>query len=187
MPLGPKDVFMRLATVRAAMILIYCKTASKILETIRESQFGFLQKKFKSGSRSTLDSLKCILKSVKEIRHSDHLKEENWYEIITYFVGFKTLDSLFLLLFAENDERSAVLVKCKTHDTFLWSSKWDKRVRESWEVYDLRPLLDFWSLERTYLFKRRNLIITISHVEIWIAKIGDWAKHLAPRLYLWLW
>ena len=126
MPFGPKDVFMRLATVRAAMILIYCKTESKKLETIRESQFGFFQKKFKSGSRSTLDPLRCILKSVREMGHSDHLLEENWYEIITYFVGFKTLDSLFLLLFAENDERSAVLVKCKTHDALLWSSKWDK-------------------------------------------------------------
>ena len=77
MPFGPKDVFMRLATVRAAMILIYCKTESKILETVRESQFGFFQKKFKSGSRSTLDPLRCILKSVREMGHSDHLLEEN--------------------------------------------------------------------------------------------------------------
>ena len=41
-------------------------------------------------------------------------------------MGFKTLDSLFLLLFAENDEGSAVLVKCKTHATILWGSKSDK-------------------------------------------------------------
>ena len=60
MPLGPKDVFMRLATVRAAIILIYCTTESKKLESITEVQFGFFQKKFKSGSRSALNVFRCI-------------------------------------------------------------------------------------------------------------------------------
>ena len=77
MPFGPKDVFMRLATVRAAMILIYDTTEGSKLETITEAQFGFFQKKFKSGSRSTLCSLRCILKSVREMGHSDHLLEEH--------------------------------------------------------------------------------------------------------------
>jgi len=33
----------------------------------------------------------------------------------TYLVGLKTLDSLLLLLLAEDDERATVLVECKTH------------------------------------------------------------------------
>ena len=106
MPFGPKDVFMRLATVRAAMILIYEATAENKLVRITEAKFRFFQKKFKSGSRSTLDSLRCILKSVSVGQHSE-LK----YWIITYFVGFETLDSLLLLLFSENDERSSVFVE----------------------------------------------------------------------------
>ena len=33
----------------------------------------------------------------------------------TYLVGFKTLHSLLLLLFAENDEWATVFVECETH------------------------------------------------------------------------
>ena len=33
----------------------------------------------------------------------------------TYLVGLESLDSLLFLLLAEDDERTAVVVECKTH------------------------------------------------------------------------
>ena len=41
-----------------------------------------------------------------------------WGDVVmlnTYLVSFHALDSLFLFLFSDDDERASVLVECKTH------------------------------------------------------------------------
>ena len=66
---------------------------------------------------------------------------------MTYFMGFETLDSLFLPLFTENDERPAVFVKCKTHATILWSSKCNKRGQRVFKVVWYTTFVKtFWSI-----------------------------------------
>lgn len=55
---------------------------------------------------------------------------------MTYLVSLKALDSLFLLLLSQNDERSAVLVKCKTHVVFS-SCKYKKAILVSLNVEKL--------------------------------------------------
>ena len=88
MPLGPSDVFIIVATVRAAMMLI---CAQKAIDKLRM----FLEKSTQRGPSST--------SGFKSVR------------VRTYLVGLESLDSLLLFLLAEDDEWATVFVECKTH------------------------------------------------------------------------
>lgn len=60
----------------------------------------------------------AIMLICQEARYQNDERKNRFqwdYSKATYLVGFKTLYSLFLLLFAEDDEGASVLVKSQAH------------------------------------------------------------------------
>ena len=55
-------------------------------------------------------------------------------DLVTYLVGLEALDSLLLLLLAQDDEWSTVFVECKTHFVVVSTSESEAMLISLWGI-----------------------------------------------------
>ena len=60
---------------------------------------------------------------MRNLSSTQKKKPSVWKDLVTYLVGLETLDSLLLLLLAQDDEWSTVFVECKTHFVVVSTSE----------------------------------------------------------------